>query len=397
MYLAAQIGAAEVEDSIPLVGQILRAAAAVSGAAALLATTIDCLAVPHYYSWQFTQTHDLSVTLEHDPTNTTFPVVANYYKVTALFDGGGTPHTQTLDTTGGVLSMNPVVFRDVPRGGQVSISVGFYSRSTDLTKNDWLAGQGETGLVDNTVDQHVLQITENKVPIRSHTVYQHERKTTLVSQGGEARHVWTPTSVPPSTIEADIACEGPGSLCDFRGITIRQGTSERPGYVGYAWKGDSLGVTGCAGGQGQFDMMANLGTDDPQSGYVTGPCGFPDGVQIAYSLLDNRAANFYFDSAARVVRSVVLDPTPEFAPRTEKLAWGQFNLESTALLLHPNGKLVSINNANHRIEVLKLPPAAVADDDARVHLLAEVHSGQGSRPGLLQGPSAAAISPTASS
>ena len=35
----------------------------------------------------------------------------------------------------------------------------------------------------------------------------------------------------------------------------------------------------------------------------------------------------------------------------------------------------------------------MADAEAKVKLLAEVHAGQGSRPGLLQGPAAAAVSP----
>jgi hypothetical protein len=224
-------------------------------------------------------------------------------------------------------------------------------------------------------------------------VYRHTQKTTLVDQGGQPRHVWTATSIPPSTVQADIACEGPGSLCAFRSITVRQGTSQVRGYLGYAWKADSPGEIGCAGGQGQFDLLANLSTsDDPQSGYVTGACGLPDGAQVAYNLMGHGAPNFYLDSAAGIVRSVSLDP-PGFAHPSEKHAWGKLNLQSTGLLLHPTGKLVSINNANHKIEVLRLPRAPMSDDDARVHLLADVRSGKGSRPGLLHGPSAAAVSP----
>ena len=396
--VAVELGAAAVDDSIPIVGQVMQAVAVVAGLAAILATTIDCLAVPHYYKWEVTGKHDVTVELEPDLNDKNFPAVANYYKVTAVFDGNNTtPHTQTLDMPAGTVStLPPVVFKDVPRGGQINITVGFYSRSTDRTKNDWLAGQGTTGDVDNSQDQpHLIQIQEYKVPILSHTEYRHTQKTTLVDQAGQPGHVWTPTSIPPSTIAADIACEGPGSLCDFRGITVRQGTSQTPGYLGYSWKADSLGVLGCAsGGQGQFDLLANLSTsDDPQSGYVTSPCGLPDGAQVAYTLMNHPAANFYLDSAAGIVRQVRLDQTPGFDPPNAKRAWGKLNLESTALLLHPAGKLVSINNANHKIEVLTLPAAPMSDADAQVNLLADVRSGQGSRPGLLRGPRAAAISP----
>jgi len=74
-------------------------------------------------------------------------------------------------------------------------------------------------------------------------------------------------------------------------------------------------------------------------------------------------------------------------------AWGALNLDSTDLLLHPSGRLVSINDVLSKIEVLKIPAAPMADSEAKVKLRAEVHAGQGSRPGLLLGPAAAAISP----
>jgi hypothetical protein len=97
-------------------------------------------------------------------------------------------------------------------------------------------------------------------------------------------------------------------------------------------------MLGCAsGGQGQFDLLANLSTsDDPQSGYVTSPCGLPDGAQVAYTLMNHPAANFYLDSAAGIVRQVRLDQR-RVRPPGAKRAWGKLNLESTALLLHPAG------------------------------------------------------------
>jgi hypothetical protein len=69
------------------------------------------------------------------------------------------------------------------------------------------------------------------------------------------------------------------------------------------------------------------------------------------------------------------------------------NFLSDSLLLHPAGHLVSINNVNHKIETHKIPADAMADADAMVHLVAQVKSGKGSRPGLLDSPVASAISP----
>ncbi len=69
------------------------------------------------------------------------------------------------------------------------------------------------------------------------------------------------------------------------------------------------------------------------------------------------------------------------------------NFASTALLLHPAGKIVSISIADHQIETLKLPDVAASDDQASSQLVAIRHGGEGNLPGLLSAPTAAAISP----
>lgn len=282
------------------------------------------------------------------------------------------------------------MFKNVPGGGQVNVTVGFYSRSSSPTQNDWLAGKGTTGLVSNTDQLPDITIEEFRVPIRSTTIYEHTQKTALLDAQGT--HGWLVTPNRPLTKQSDISCEGVGQLCRFRGITVRQGTSQAPGDVGYAWQGNSAGVNACGGGQGQLDQLANMGDVDPQSAYATGPCGFPPGVTLTYSLLTHAASNFYLDSTNGVVRQITLDPAPVFDPPQNQRAWGVLNLDSADLLLHPSGRLVSINNALGKIEVLKLPDAPMADAEAKVKLRADVHAGTGSRPGLLNGPVAAAVS-----
>jgi len=87
---------------------------------------------------------------------------------------------------------------------------------------------------------------------------------------------------------------------------------------------------------------------------------------------------------------------PQFDPPSSG-AWGAFNLPSDDLVMHPSGRLVSINNALHKIEILRLPDAPVSDAVAMTKLLATTHAGfgvaNGALPGLLGGPVAAAISP----
>jgi hypothetical protein len=102
-------------------------------------------------------------------------------------------------------------------------------------------------------------------------------------------------------------------------------------------------------------------------------------------------SNFYLDPGTNILRQIQLNP-PAFAdPRVNpqaQAAWGKLNLASADLLLHPAGTVVSINSANHKLESLKVPASPVTDDEASVNLLATLHSGFGTRPGLLDTPTA---------
>ena len=69
------------------------------------------------------------------------------------------------------------------------------------------------------------------------------------------------------------------------------------------------------------------------------------------------------------------------------------NNDSTRCLLHPSGHIVSINNANHKIESLKLPPTALPDSVVAQYFVARTYSGVGTQPGLIISPLALAISP----
>ena len=406
--IAAALVAAELIDSIPVAGQIARAVAAVAGAAQLAETSIEIAVSPAAYIFDITETHDLSINILPDKNDNEFPEApagfSLYYKVSYLFDNG-TAYTQdAVNVPDPTVKSIPITFPGIPRGGQVNISIGFYMRksTTPAGQNDWCAGFGTTGLIDNTMDQAPdLAITEVKIPIQSTTKYVHTRKTALDAQ---SNHLWivdpngmlAPPYVPPPNGQQ------PG-LGDFNAITVRQGTSNPPqqGYVGYAWKAFSSAVNGCAGpAPGQFDQMANLNTDagnngaNAQDGYVNTAnlCGYQPGVRIGYNLLTHNARNIYLDTTSLMVRPVSLDP-PAFAGPASNQSFGMLNMDSTRCLLHPAGHIVSINNANHKIEAVKLPPTAVADTIAAQFFLARTYSGVGTRPGLITSPTALAIAP----
>jgi hypothetical protein len=401
-FVVGAITAAAAEDSIPVVGQIMQAISVAVGVATVLETDVALAVAPWTYVDELVFTHDLKVAILRADGDPTFPDGATRYTVTAMFDSG-TPYVQSFDLQqhplnppGGPLS---VVFNNVPLGGNVNVSVAFVRESTLPGMPDILLGKGSTGAIANDVTAApTIRIQQIRFPINANTKYQHQQKTTLDINGN---HLWA-TAAAPTANASNTTCGGAGTVCGFRSITVRQGTgSAAPSYLGYAWESQNLDpriAPSCIGGvAGQLDQVANLNADggNAQSGYANGGCGDGGhGVRVAYSLLAKGTMNFYLDTtnpAVPMVRQVLLDqPQPAFVRSGQ--AWGALNFASDGLLLHPAGFLVSISRARHQIETLRIPPAALSDADARQKALAQVQSGKGSRPGLINEPVAAAIS-----
>jgi hypothetical protein len=396
--LTADLTEAVLEDSIPLAGWIMLGVSIGVGVLNLAETSAELALSPWTFVDDLTFTHDLNVTLRPDPQNGNFPQQADRYTVTALFDDG-TPHVQTLAMPPGTTSSLPVVtFSQVPLGGQVNVSVAFHRAGT-ATSVDVLLGKGTTGLVPNSVAAPVppLPIQELKFPIDASTVYRHQRKTSIGAGGG---HAWTAGAAPTANL-GNSSCGGPGTVCEWNGITVRQATSAPPrrGYVGYSWRGQSTdpskGAACIGGGTGQLDAIANLDTTDASLGYTTSTCGLQPGALVAYNLLSHGSANFFLDADdpdAPMIRQVTLEPTPVI-DATSRVAWGVLNLKSDALLLHPSGHVISLSSVDHKIETHRLPSAPLADADARGKLRAQLSGGQGTRPGLLTSPQHAAVAP----
>ena len=394
-YIAGQGAVDAVEDALPLVGAILQAIAAVATVAEIAETSIEVLLSPWTYENDLVLTHDLTLSILPDQHDDTTPKGANRYQVTALFDNGGTPQVQDVALPQPANKVD-VTFKNVPLGGNVNISAAFVQIPIDPSQDHVVLGKATTGLVPNNIDTLApTNIQEIKFPIGRNTKYQHKQKTALDPSG---HHFWDITAPAPVKKASDIRCAVQGDLCDFYAITVRQGTQQGPGYLGYAWRGNSAGVTDCtSGGQSDTGQLANLNTDssnngkNAQNGYTNAACGLQNKPRLTYNLLTHATANYYLDTTNKVVRQVQLDP-PAFADPRLNHAYGAFNLDSTTLLLHPTGRLVSINQANHKMETLTLAATPLADSDAKVNRLAQLHAGQGLRPGLIDTPVAAAIS-----
>jgi hypothetical protein len=377
----------DILDAVPVIGTFLAAVAAVGTVADITETSVEVGQSPRAYSGLMNLTHDIQVTIHHDPNDAAgFPATATSFKVTAQFDNG-TPHIITQDMPATQTTTPRVVtFTGVPLGGQVTFNVGFYS------SDGWLAGNGSAGPFYNTDPLPIsITITENEVPLSPNTVYTHKEIIVLDDEGN---HQWEATTTPPSEVQPSGCNPDEGQLCQLNGVTI----STTNAQVGQAWQAYNSSVDDCSGGgASQLYQFANLSiAQDPQSGYLFSGCGFEGTVRIVYDLLGNEDFNFYIDTTDgnNLIRQIRLSGgTPSFDGPQSNKAWGKLEFASDALLLHPAGQIISINGDKNKIEVVKLPDAAVADSDAP---LTQVYAGQGIREGLVTGPTHAALHPDGS-
>jgi hypothetical protein len=380
-----------LEDSFPICGVIMSAIYAAGAVAALAQTSTQIATSPSSYSFKVTLTHDVSVTISHDPNDVNWPATATYYLVVIQFDDGGTPHQITAQLPSGTVSADQTVtFQSVPLGGNVTASVQVYS---DTGFQVGVASAGPFANVEpadgSTLDLH-LTLTEIMVPITSTTVYSHKEVITLDADGD---HVWTPTTTPP-TQEPPGCNPSAGQLCQLTGITI----NTTAGAVGQSFQSYDPSVVSCSGGEAsQLHQFSNLSiTQDPQSAYFFSGCGFSTPPRLAYDLLNRPDYNFYLDTTTTgptfqggVIRQIRLGGTnPGFDEPDSNLAWGKLLFSSDAFLLHPAGQIISVNTSYHKVEVVRLPAAAVPDAMAPN---SQVYGGLGLRAGLMSGPTLAAL------
>ncbi|WP_157040274.1 NHL repeat-containing protein [Polaromonas naphthalenivorans] len=385
--LAEGEAAGVAEDCIPFgIGLILQAVCAVATAAQITETSVEVANSPWTYATQVGLTHDLAVTLNHDPADVAgFPATATSYRLLAVCDGGTPSDSGVIAMPAGTRT-TPLTytFKNLPSGGNVTVSVAFSAGST-------LVGTGSTGQVSNVLDTASITIKELLVPLTASTQYSHREKTAL---DGTGKHIWLPTTTPPPAPALNCGNQA-GNLCSLVGITL----SSPFGAVGYGWQASSTSVTSSTGATGQLYQFANISfTEDPQVGYMSSGIGFPLPARLAYDRASPSSHSFYIDTSTgkSIVRRVSMtgvNTPPTFDRPDSNKSVGQFNFASDAFLIHPTGKLISFNSSLSKMEVLT--PSDLPTSDASAPL-AQAYAGPGSRDGLMNGPVCAAVAPDGS-
>ncbi len=391
-YLAEGETQEDLLDAIPVLGGFLAMVFAMGTIATIAESSTQVMQSPSTYRFRVTLTHDINVVITGDPENAgIWPSEAASYTVILHFDGG-TPTTLQLPVPGVTVDSQAALFQAVPLGGLVSASVQVYSADGYQLAQ---ASAGPYQNVDQSGDLPLalnLQLTENRVPLTASTVYSHKEVIALDSAG---EHVWDPTTTPP--VQSASGCNPTsGQLCQLTGITV----NTTAGAVAQSFQSANDAVVSCSGsGGGQLHQFTNISVGAiPQSGFFSSGCGFGSPPRLAYDVVNNPDYNFYLDTqttgagfAGGVIRQIRLGSTdPGYDEPGSNLAWGKLQFPSDAFLLHPGGKIVSVNSTHSKIEVVNLPAVAVADDQAP---FSQAYGGKGLREGLMDGPSLAALAP----
>jgi len=390
----------DAQESVPIVGVIMAAIYALGAAASIAETSAEVAQSPPTYLYDINLVHDINVIVMPDPTDAmgkNWPSTAKTLQVWLQFNNKGTPVTNTF-TFPGMTITGPITlkFEGVPLGGMVAASCLVEAESgftVGIATINPVKNIDENPGTPQTIE---FAIEERQIPLDSSTVYSHKEVIVLDAAGD---HTWQAAAQPPAETEPSGCSLTDGQLCQLVGLTI----NSNAGDVGYAWRSYNTQVLNCSnpGSPQQLYQFANISTPDPSSGYFFSGCGFTDPAFVVYDLLNTVNNNYYLDTTSTgpgykggIIRQIRLgDSPPDFDDPSSNKAFGKLRFESSALLLHPAGQLISIAADQNKFEVISLPGMHTSDADAP---FSQPYGGQGLRPGLMGGPTLAALAPNGS-
>jgi len=367
-YLFLEYGYTIMLESTPIVGWALQATAIASTTAMLAQTTAHVSSSPFVFERRIDISHNIYVTIKHDTENYQFPATAEKYKLFAKFSASDTRVSNAINmSTTTQTSDISYMFEGVPSGGEVEITILFYSNT------NWIAARGEKKVANINAANGRLEvditIEENLVPLNSETYYRFKQ---LLQYSDEKKYYWAGKDTitkPTETLTALNSGTASGNLSRLGSITINQ----KNGAIGYAWKAFSDSVKNHITGatNQQLWMFRNIsGKEDPNIGKKFSGSGFQSPTPLNYDLLgdsDSLGDNYVLtpkDDGRIYVRRVSISENSSSFGINYNENWGIFPESIDGIVLHPARYLVGISSTYSKIYILKLPDIAVADDNA---------------------------------
>ncbi|KJV06546.1 hypothetical protein [Methylocucumis oryzae] len=403
-WLLEQVGEGELSNAFGPVGWLFKLAAVALDFELIAITTGEVLSSDSLVTAEIKRAIDVSLTLHPDPRHgeaghpetAVWSSVAAYYVATLQVQGGTNfelKGTMPATTSGTPI---PLLFENVPAGGNFRIFIGLYSANGWLAsswQNNWTPAVPNQGTTLNLGDKSV---TENLVPLGIDTQYVYKEKI----QYANSDFSWVANGEPPSTNLTSLNCAATGGLCELTAITVNNSAFQ----VGYIWRAANQHLhpdsPDAPISDQQLYGLQNLSVlADPGSRLISSTIGLTQKPGIAYAPslnTDNTIDqnNFILDprNGSLNLRQVVLDGESDFGlGKPNLLSWGSFPLDNLdSMAIHPNNAVLACSFSKHKLMILNLPAAPSPDGQAPEALLV---SGEGVREGLMKGPKALAVAP----
>jgi hypothetical protein len=409
--LSEYIAEEELEEAIPLVGEVMRAAALTATIAGMMESVAEIISSPAVVEYDLALSLTARIELRHDRVvgDAGFPATTRRILLFAHYtDGTCRTHRQPVQDP--FVDRIEIRWAGIPVGGEVSFAVAF------LSEEGWLVGRGSHEPVPNVLQSGrstldvTIQIEECEYPLNARTTYGPRR--VLASEGDVL--VWKPVDTPPAeTASALSNANGGHHLSQLGSIAL---DTDRV-VLGYSWRASGQDIPAVGRGaeptQDQVWGVQNVSlVNAPGQGLSNSQQGFAARPPLAY-LRSTRTTDGEVIAAADGGRNFWVDPrkTPQgrhlrgFAPVNDPtippsdprrsldldgLSWGTFPLVPDDLAVHPSGVVVALATDASKLMVLEPPEAPRPDAEALPALLL---SGPGNREGLVRSPVRLAVAP----
>jgi hypothetical protein len=370
--IAGEASASKIEDAIPIIGEAIAIIEVVADIASLAEVAIETGTSPWVVANTINLTYQADITIQRDPRAATFPVTATGWTLTPKIDGGIMPDsiTGTINADGRTESDPLVVSHTAPFGGN-TIQWTFVM----VDKDGHQVGTGVSPSYTNndptkpptTVE---FAITELPATITQDTVFKRADTTTYSDTAGG--YTWS------NQVADSGAVSSSNHIQQVTGASV----ATTLGVVGAVWKQDDRyylrGVPIAENG-----ATIPL-TSAPKEGYARPPFLLFDSLVDKQDVGNHVLLEPDDASDAYFIRKVTLDSDTGAINWDSSTSLGTFTLPVSAAALHSSGRVVAVHTDSGRVGWLH--PAQTPRPG-----LATYFAGSGTQPGLLQSPTAIAV------
>ena len=412
--ILALISGDEVADCVPIVGQFLRAAAALGYGVQLAEATCEVFRAPATMTLTLSRSFTLTVGVTPDPRHglpgkpqtAVWPALGDTYEVTVQYRGGASwKQTGTMPRSESGTPLN-LTFDTMPAGSSLQVVVAIKSSDGWLCgtwTSDWLDALPSNGSGTLAVSG---SITEQLAPLTADATYSWNQSIVYSPTGGasgKGGHAWAYDAAPTATI-ANLGTGTQTGLGKLVGLTIL----EKMYAAGYVWMGLPLNPN--AGGTGApatvqaycYQGLSLIG--DPDSQLVVPNSVTAEQSSVFYEKFGpvpqpatQPPYNYFLDPSTGTLNLTFIDlsgyPPGPLTLQPPAPTWGSFPVLKALddVVVHPSGYVVGISSTTHKLLSLTLPKAAGAA--ATGSALAQMSSNKGTRQGLVDTPVALDICP----